>query len=518
MQVHAVYMDDMMSGYTIRDNAFINCTNAVKMSGQDIKIVANKCDGCYAVVHVNPVGVKLPHECAAELRTLDALIATPPWNESFPSLQRIADERACAPVNAFVHDNTCTRTGAGGFLMPEINATWKWSMGNNTCKSDDAVAMATGSTQLFLDDKLLETQRGTRVVMHPLQVDDEQHRPVLVPGGPGGGPWEGGTISAYNSVVQDGPRVMIYYNVISANGPVKDDIKAATCVAISSDFGRTFSKPSLGLVSFNGSTDNNIVMPPNATAWSPGTVFLDDNPDAPADEKYKMIAKWFPDANRSEPNKVIRDGSWTFASPDGLRWRPLSSKPVYLASDTQDVALFDPTLKKCKCSRSLCVFFRSSKQRRHRRRLSAAAPRSIANLPRLRRQRTPAGACARPVAGGGLRLPADGDGKQRLRAPVSPAGVPRGRRLRRQAPAWARRRGECDGSGMLRQGSALYQRLLWCLRDTAMQRDRPRRLPSEGARPVLHRSPGQRRGWLLRPGHERSPLRRTLRELIAAGD
>ena len=75
-------------------------------------------------------------------------------------------------------------------------------------------------------------------------------------------------------------------------------------------------------------------------------MFLDDNPDAPADEKYKMIAKWFPDANRSEPNKVIRDGSWTFASPDGLRWRPLSSKPVYLASDTQDVALFDATLKK----------------------------------------------------------------------------------------------------------------------------------------------------------------------------
>jgi len=213
-------------------------------------------------------------------------------------------------------------------------------------KSDDAVAMAAGSRQLFLDDKLLETQRGTRVVMHPLQVDDEQHRPVLVPGGPGGGPWEGGTISAYNSVVQDGPRVMIYYNVISANGPVKDDIKAATCVAISSNFGRTFVKPSLGLVSFNGSTDNNIVMPPNATAWSPGTVFLDENPDAPADEKYKMIAKWFPDANRSEPNKVIRDGSWTFASPDGLRWRPLSSKPVYLASDTQDVALFDVTLKK----------------------------------------------------------------------------------------------------------------------------------------------------------------------------
>jgi hypothetical protein len=206
-------------------------------------------------------------------------------------------------------------------------------------------ATAVGSArQLFLDARLLQSQGTATIAMHALEIDDAQHSPVITPGGPGGGEWEG-RIAAYNSIVQVGEKVLLFYDAITS-AAVQNDIQRSTCVAISTDSGRTFHKPILGLVSFNGSTSNNIVFPPNATAHSPGTVFLDKNPATPADERFKMIAKWFPDANRTEPNKVRRDGTWTFASPDGLRWRPLSRRPVYLMSDTQDVALWDPSRAK----------------------------------------------------------------------------------------------------------------------------------------------------------------------------
>ena len=37
-------------------------------------------------------------------------------------------------------------------------------------------------------------------------------------------------------------------------------------------------------------------------------------------------------------------GQWTFASPDGIDFHPISSGPVYHGSDTQDVALWDQRL------------------------------------------------------------------------------------------------------------------------------------------------------------------------------
>ena len=68
-----------------------------------------------------------------------------------------------------------------------------------------------------------------------------------------------------------------------------------TCLAVSGDDGITFTKPTLGLVEINGSKANNCVWPPGgalAAVHEPGTVFLDTNPKAPREERYKMIATW----------------------------------------------------------------------------------------------------------------------------------------------------------------------------------------------------------------------------------
>ena len=154
--------------------------------------------------------------------------------------------------------------------------------------------------------------------------------------------WEGGRFNYYHSVVDNGTHVLLYYDSLTSDGPVKNDIQRVTCLAISSDGGNTFMRPDLGLVAFNGSRHNNIVWPLNKTSHSPGTVFMDPNPNVPADERYKMIAIWNPDTDMKEDDS----GSWTMVSADGIRFRPKSHGPVYHGSDTQDVALWDESLEK----------------------------------------------------------------------------------------------------------------------------------------------------------------------------
>ena len=70
---------------------------------------------------------------------------------------------------------------------------------------------------LFLDDSAIESQHGVALRMHPAEIDDSL--PRLEPGGPGGGEWEGGRIIGYNSVVDNGTHVLLYYDAFSVNGP-----------------------------------------------------------------------------------------------------------------------------------------------------------------------------------------------------------------------------------------------------------------------------------------------------------
>ena len=222
---------------------------------------------------------------------------------------------------------------------------------------------ASANRQLFFDDQLLEEASGVDIQMHPIElsaeVDEagfgEELGPVLVPEHP----WEGGRIGPYNSIVDNGTHILLYYDVrpaaMKCNGTPpcgaehtpwlgNDDIQIATCLAISTD-GRNFVKPNLGLVAYNGSTANNIVFPtrnrshPEFVPWSyyPGSVFLD--PHGPPQARYKMIANWA--SLRAAPYNA---GSWIFESPDGVKFTPIAR--VWENSDTQDNALYDPVLRK----------------------------------------------------------------------------------------------------------------------------------------------------------------------------
>lgn len=174
--------------------------------------------------------------------------------------------------------------------------------------------------ELFIDGFMIDsmTPSATRRLHHPVP------REVVIEFDK---PWEGNTI-AYLSLVDTGERVLMYYN---ANPLFENErVRQHTCVIESSD-GIHFTRPNLGLVDFHGSTDNNM-LPRSGASGHNFAAFLDTNPDAPEELRFKGTA--YP-------------GFSVYGSPDGINWQRLSEKSVVAESpfDSQNIAFWDPNLE-----------------------------------------------------------------------------------------------------------------------------------------------------------------------------
>ncbi|MCA9064562.1 MAG: hypothetical protein KDA96_15935 [Planctomycetaceae bacterium] len=176
--------------------------------------------------------------------------------------------------------------------------------------------------ELFVDDFLIDGQSGhvRRQLQHP------SPREVVLQLNQ---PWEGET-SAYFAMVQDGERILMYYR-----GQVDSTDSGQVCCVAESHDGIHFRRVSAGVVEFQGATDNNIVW--KGVAAHNFTPFLDSNPDAPPEERFKAMGY-------SHHGR----GLGVFASPDGIHWRELLDHPVITngAFDSQNLAFWDP-LRKC---------------------------------------------------------------------------------------------------------------------------------------------------------------------------
>jgi hypothetical protein len=188
--------------------------------------------------------------------------------------------------------------------------------------------------ELFVDDALVERISGNAVLRlhHPVP----QNIAIVHDA-----PWEGSG-SGYHSMFKDGDLYRMYYkswqidplSEAGAKTKVKNDL---FCAYAESDDGIHWRKPVLGLVEFNGSKANNIVMASavvgkvDADAGHPA-VFKDENPAAPADARYKAILR------SREPRGLL-----AFKSPDGLHWSPLADAPIITdgAFDSQNLAFWD---------------------------------------------------------------------------------------------------------------------------------------------------------------------------------
>jgi hypothetical protein len=192
--------------------------------------------------------------------------------------------------------------------------------------------------ELFVDSALIENLTGgaQQQLHHPVprEVALEHFEP-----------WEG-TGCGYNSVFQDGDLYRMYYkawHIEVSGGKVSTNRHPLFCCYAESDDGITWRKPELGLHEFQGSKKNNIVMasgdqgPLKVDAGHPA-VFKDENPDAPADARYKALLR------SSGPSGLL-----PFKSSDGIHWSPMADAPLFHgigAFDSQNLAFWDPTIKK----------------------------------------------------------------------------------------------------------------------------------------------------------------------------
>ena len=184
-----------------------------------------------------------------------------------------------------------------------------------------------GSTkQLFFDDYLIESLVNAKQGLNPaVKVDDN---PVIRPERP----WEGNFMRPNKVIFDsiDGIFKMWYSSATitvrlengkpvpgGAAGLVLDTQGSVMCLATSED-GIHWERPSLGLVEFDGSTDNNIL--PTKQGLPPAPAFQDLREKDPA-KRYKALIMIGDTQKRGMQYDL-------YYSPDGIHWTPYDGNPV----------------------------------------------------------------------------------------------------------------------------------------------------------------------------------------------
>jgi len=175
--------------------------------------------------------------------------------------------------------------------------------------------------ELFVDEFLVERLEGEarQILQHPTPREI-----VLVCDQP----WEGNGVN-YVTAFQEADRYVMYYRGADYNYGLSPTHDQTYCYAESQD-GVNWTRPELGLIEFQGSKKNNIVISEKdfgyvAHNFSP---FIDGRPQTPPEERFKAIG--------GGPLRLM-------VSPDGVRWREMVSEPVITegAFDSQNVVFWD---------------------------------------------------------------------------------------------------------------------------------------------------------------------------------
>jgi hypothetical protein len=177
--------------------------------------------------------------------------------------------------------------------------------------------------EMFVDDRLIDPTLRHNI---SLQLQTPVRREVVLTTDK---PWDG-HFSAYFTILKDGPKFRLYYR---GSGAKKDNSEEQfTCYAESGD-GINFVRPNLGLHEFEGSKENNIIL--SGVASHNFAPFLDTNPAAKPDERYKALAG-------------IASKLHAYGSPDGLHWKKLQDEPVMTKGtfDSLNLAFWDTQTKR----------------------------------------------------------------------------------------------------------------------------------------------------------------------------
>ena len=190
--------------------------------------------------------------------------------------------------------------------------------------------------QLFIDERFFHSSEGIELCMNPPVQDPD---PVLI----ADQPWEAKGIGAYSTAFREADgKFRLWYDALVDVGLPQEGARRL-CYAESED-GIHWVKPSLGLIPFRNSTENNIVAPHlERQSMQGATVYHDER--APTDERYKLWSKFRP--TDSQLAEGMRSGLWAMHSPDGIRWQAYSNQPnpPNQSCDTQNMFFWDDSLK-----------------------------------------------------------------------------------------------------------------------------------------------------------------------------
>jgi hypothetical protein len=207
----------------------------------------------------------------------------------------------------------------GEKIMKKNSFTWRLLFVLTFCLSQTVIAhqeeIEKPSTPryMFLDPLLAEVKENVTIrVNPPLSKEIVLRRE---------NPWEF-IITYYLSVIDEGDKLRMWYNCRDAKNVLR-----YLGYAESTD-GVHWKKPNLGLISFNGSRENNLI---NLSSFE-GNVFRDPNAKS-EEEQYVYVTN-------------SKGGISRYHSPNGLTWTR-DEKPLFgFECDSQNCLLWDPFLKK----------------------------------------------------------------------------------------------------------------------------------------------------------------------------
>lgn len=192
----------------------------------------------------------------------------------------------------------------------------------------DAINLG-GRRELFIDDYLTGAMRNVQQVVHS---PEPQEIAVQCDA-----PWEGNGCGYY-TVLHDARESVyrMYYHAwqiptgIEQGGPL-------TIAYFESKDGIVWVRPTLGLCTFNGSKENNILLDQmgDGTGCHDFSPFIDENPATTPEARYKATGA----------GRKSNEGIWAYQSPDGIHWTPMAPAPVFTqgAFDSQNVAFWSET-------------------------------------------------------------------------------------------------------------------------------------------------------------------------------
>jgi len=152
-------------------------------------------------------------------------------------------------------------------------------------------------------------------------------------------PCEGNT-SGYHTIFQDNEICRMYYRGWNHDDKTQKQLHpAVVCYAQSRD-GIHWERPNLGLVEFEGSKENNIILEGFGTHNF--TPFKDSNPKCRAGALYKAVAR-----GEGQDNQKL----FAFESPDGIHWKLMQPEPIITdgAFDSQNLAFWDSLRGEYRC-------------------------------------------------------------------------------------------------------------------------------------------------------------------------